>query len=148
MRSVSSALTANGLWYVLVGLFIMFSFGPVADAFSIGRPNNGDFYSVLAAAGMIGLGITAASLARSYTAAGVGGIIVANIIVLLTMLYWLLVIKLTLNTTGALVIWIAFALLLLITLAEIGLNRGGWRRRLSIGERFGAAGYPRRSSSY
>jgi hypothetical protein len=131
MRSTSGALSANGLWYVLVGLFIMFSFKPVADALSLAQPDNGNFYSVLGAAAMIGLGVTAASLARSYTAAGVGGIIVANIIVLITMLYWLLVVKATgaLNTTGSLVLWIAFAILLIITLAEIGLNRGGWRRR-------------------
>jgi hypothetical protein len=130
MRSLSGALSANGLWYVLVGLFIMFSFGPVADAFGLARPVNSDFYSVLAAAAMIGLGVTAASLARSYTAAGVGGIIVANIIVLITMLYWLLVIKLTLSSTAALVLWIAFAILLIITLAEIGLLNGRrWGRR-------------------
>ncbi len=108
----------------------MFSFKPVADAFNLASPPNDSFYAVLGAAGMIGLGIAAAGLARNFTPAGVNGIILANIVVLLTMLYWLLVVKLTLSSTGALVIWVAFAILLIITLAEIAtLNNRGWRRR-------------------
>ena len=130
MRSVSGALSANGLWYVLVGLFLMFSFKPVADAFSLAPPDNSSFYSVLGAAGMIGLGIAAASLGRNFTPAGVNGIILANFVVLITMLYWLLVVKLTVTSTGALILWIAFAILLIITLAEIALlNDRRWRKR-------------------
>ncbi len=130
MRSISGALSANGLWYVLVGLFLMFSFKPVADAFNLAPPDNSNFYSVLGAAGMIGLGIAAASLARNFTPAGVNGIILANFVVLITMLYWLLVVKLTVSSTGALILWIAFAILLIITLAEITLlNNRRWRSR-------------------
>ncbi len=132
MRSISGALSANGLWYVLVGLFLMFSFKPVAEAFNLAPPDNTNFYAVLGAAGIIGLGIAAASLARNFTPAGVNGIILANFVVLLTMLYWLLVVKSTgaVNTTSSLVLWIAFALLLIITLAEIALlnNRRGRKR--------------------
>ncbi len=130
MRSVSGALSANGLWYVLVGLFIMFVPNVVADPLGLAQPPN-NFYSVLAAAGMIGLGIAAASLARNFTPAGVNGIILANVVVLVTMLYWLLVVKSTgaINNSGSLVLWIAFAILLIITLAEIALLNNRGRKR-------------------
>ena len=58
---------------------------------------------------MIGLGIAADGLARNFTPAGVNGIILANVVVLVTMLYWLLVVKSSgaTNNTGSLVLWIA-----------------------------------------
>ncbi|PZR94478.1 MAG: hypothetical protein DLM69_12430 [Candidatus Chloroheliales bacterium] len=130
MRSLSSTLSVNGLWYVLVGLFLMFVPNIFAAPLGLTQPPL-NFYNALGAAGMIGLGVAAAGLARNFTPAGVGGVILANFIVLITMLYWLLLVKNTgATSTGNIVLWIAFALLLIITLAEIAfLNNRRWRSR-------------------
>src|SRR5689334_2262961 len=99
MRSISSALAANGVWYVLFGLFLMFAPGSLASGLGLGEPNHADFYIAFGAAAMIGLGVALASLARNFTPAAVGGVVLANFIVILTMLYWLLIVKLNLTTT-------------------------------------------------
>jgi hypothetical protein len=128
MRSISSALAANGVWYVLFGLFLMFAPGSLASGLGLGEPNHADFYIAFGAASMIGLGVALASLARNFTPAAVGGAVLANFIVILTILYWLLIVKLNLTTTGAIILWAALILLVLITVAEsTSLNS---RRRL------------------
>lgn len=129
MRSLSSALAANGVWYVLFGLFVMFAPGSLASALGLGEPNHADFYVAFGAAAMIGLGVVLASLARNWTPAGVGGAVLANFIVILTMLYWLIILKLPLSTTGTIIIWIALIILVLITIAESAMLNGRRRYR-------------------
>jgi hypothetical protein len=128
MSSISSALGANGVWYVLFGLFLMFAPDSFASAVGLGTPNHGDFYIAFGAAAMIGLGVVLASMARNWTPAAVGGAVLANFIVLITMIYWLLILKLSLTSTGTVIIWIAFIILLLITIAESALLNTRRRR--------------------
>jgi hypothetical protein len=118
------------LWYILVGLFLIFVPNVFAGPLGLTSPASG-FYEALGAAGTIGLGIAAAGLARNFTPAGVNGIILANVVVLLTMLYQLLVAKGNVgNSTGNIVIWIALIILVVITLAEIAfLNQRRWGKR-------------------
>lgn len=134
MRSVSAALGANGVWYVLFGLFLLFAPKSLSDALGLGGPNHADFYIAFGAAAMIGLGVVLASLARNWTPAGAGGAILANFIVIITIAYWLLIVKVTLTpsgtlSTGSIVLWIAVIILLLITIAESTLLNSRRRSR-------------------
>ncbi len=118
MRSLTSLLAANGLVYVLFGILIIASPASIASALGLANPPS-DFYTVLGGAAMLGLGIVLFGASRNFTPAVAEAVVVANVIVVIFLVYWLLFNKYgAASQTGVIILWIVTVILIALAIGE------------------------------